>query len=105
MAHSAYPELGESAIEKLLDALQRIRHIDAAGTMTCWAPAPLNIGTIIGRPRAERDPRSREGRIFIRLVDDGDVDTASACSDAVATASEAKEVLRIPALRLGSLTD
>ncbi len=27
MAHSAYPELGESAIEKLLDALERIRRI------------------------------------------------------------------------------
>ncbi|MGO9739850.1 MAG: hypothetical protein ACLPVO_20815, partial [Desulfomonilaceae bacterium] len=25
MAHSAYPELGESAIEKLLDALNAIR--------------------------------------------------------------------------------
>ena len=25
MAHSAYPELGESAIEKLLDALENIR--------------------------------------------------------------------------------
>ena len=27
MAHSAYPELGESAIDKLLDALQVIRAI------------------------------------------------------------------------------
>ena len=27
MAHSAYPELGESAIEKLLDALAKIRKI------------------------------------------------------------------------------
>ena len=30
MAHSAYPELGESAIEKLLDALERIRRDRAA---------------------------------------------------------------------------
>ena len=27
MAHSAYPELGESAIEKLLDALAEVRKI------------------------------------------------------------------------------
>ena len=27
MAHSAYPELGESAIEKLLNALERIRKL------------------------------------------------------------------------------
>ena len=31
MAHSAYPELGESAIEKLLDALENVRKIEAAG--------------------------------------------------------------------------
>ena len=30
MAHSAYPELGESAIEKLLDALQNLRKIKLA---------------------------------------------------------------------------
>ena len=30
MAHSAYPELGESAIEKLLDALQKVRTAQAA---------------------------------------------------------------------------
>ena len=27
MAHSAYPELGESAIEKLLDVLEAIRRV------------------------------------------------------------------------------
>src|SRR5580700_3056426 len=47
MAHSAYPELGESAIEKLLDALQEIRRLrlpvdDMLGAST------LNIGTIAG---------------------------------------------------------
>ena len=38
MAHSAYPELGESAIEKLLDALDRIRRIHCPST-NCWARA------------------------------------------------------------------
>src|SRR6202030_2500916 len=47
MAHSAYPELGESAIEKLLDVLESIRRIS-------WPDDPilgqttLNIGTISG---------------------------------------------------------
>jgi len=39
MAHSAYPELGESAIEKLLDALVRIRKIE------------LPVDTILARAR------------------------------------------------------
>ena len=47
MAHSAYPELGESAILKLLDALGRLRKIRwprdrTLGETTC------NIGTITG---------------------------------------------------------
>ncbi|MBE7543858.1 MAG: peptidase dimerization domain-containing protein [Solibacteraceae bacterium] len=35
MAHSAYPELGESAIDKLLDALARVRGIALPWTR-CW---------------------------------------------------------------------
>src|SRR5664279_1699200 len=47
MAHSAYPELGESAIEKLLDVLESIRKLkfpvhDKAG------PSTMNIGLIEG---------------------------------------------------------
>ena len=33
MAHSAYPELGESAIEKLVDALQNLRKISCLRTL------------------------------------------------------------------------
>ena len=39
MAHSAYPELGESAIEKLIDALQRVRAIPLP-TDSSSAPPP-----------------------------------------------------------------
>ena len=54
MAHSAYPELGESAIEKLLEALNRLRGIklpedEMLGKTTC------NIGIIQGGPGAQRD--------------------------------------------------
>src|SRR5437879_9193323 len=47
MAHSAYPELGESAIEKLLDVLQELRQIplpEDAGL----GRRTLNNGTISG---------------------------------------------------------
>ncbi len=47
MAHSAYPELGESAILKLLDALERIRRIELP-TDAVLGKSTLNIGTITG---------------------------------------------------------
>jgi acetylornithine deacetylase len=46
-AHSAYPSSGESAIEKLLDSLQRIRTLDF-GEDPVMGKAVLNIGTIEG---------------------------------------------------------
>src|SRR5579864_2953828 len=47
MAHSAYPHLGESAIEKLLDALERIRRVPMPLDPVLGA-STLNIGTIQG---------------------------------------------------------
>src|ERR1700728_1498642 len=47
MAHSAYPELGESAIEKLLDALQEVRRVRLPVDKTLGV-STLNIGTISG---------------------------------------------------------
>ncbi len=46
-AHSAYPQLGESAIEKLIDALQKIRALDF-GEDPVMGKSALNIGTIEG---------------------------------------------------------
>jgi acetylornithine deacetylase len=66
-AHSAYPELGESAIEKLLDALNDIRNCawpadDSLGETTC------NIGTIKGGVRANVIPENAEADLQIRLT-------------------------------------
>ncbi len=47
MAHSAYPELGESAIEKLLDALHEIRKLKLPENPKA-GPCTLNIGQIEG---------------------------------------------------------
>ena len=47
MAHSAYPELGESAIEKLLDTLADVRKIKLPVDELLGA-STLNIGTISG---------------------------------------------------------
>jgi acetylornithine deacetylase len=101
MAHSAYPHLGESAIEKLLDALARIRKIDLPKDPVL-GPSTLNIGTIQGGRAPNVIPDHAKAEIFVRLVDSGD-GTRAAISDAVRGLAGAEEVLCIPALRLGAL--
>jgi len=101
MAHSAYPELGESAIDKLLECLAEIRKLPLPSD-DLLGPSTLNIGTISGgrAPNIVADEAAAE--IMIRLVGD-----SSAIRDGIAQAvngrAEAREVLEIPALRLGSL--
>lgn len=68
-AHSAYPEHGESAIEKLLDVLASIRDCrfpidDYFGETTC------NIGTIGGGTRPNVIPARAQAELQIRLVTD-----------------------------------
>ena len=101
MAHSAYPHLGESAIEKLLDALERVRKIPLPHHPVLGA-STLNIGTIQGGRAPNVIPDHARAEVFIRLVDDGN-STYQAVMDAVAGRAEAKEVLRIPALQMGAI--
>lgn len=101
MAHSAYPHLGESAIEKLLDALARIRAIELPSD-PILGPSTLNIGTIQGGRAPNVIPDYAIAELFIRTVDDGNA-TRSAVAGAVKGLAEAREVLYIPALHLGSL--
>ncbi|OLE53566.1 MAG: hypothetical protein AUG51_11905 [Acidobacteria bacterium 13_1_20CM_3_53_8] len=66
-AHSAYPERGESAIEKLLDVLGELRATnwprdDFFGETTC------NIGTIAGGTRPNVIPAEASADLQIRLV-------------------------------------
>lgn len=101
MAHSAYPELGESAILKLLDALERIRkvtlpHDDILGWST------LNIGLISGGRAPNVIPDQAKAELLIRLVDDGE-STVRAIRGAAEGLAEVKEVLRIPAVHLGGM--
>jgi acetylornithine deacetylase len=101
MAHSAYPHLGESAIEKLLDALTRVRRVPMP-TEPVLGVSTLNIGTIQGGRAPNVIPDLASAEIMIRLVDSGDTLRAS-IFDAVRGSAEASEVLYIPALRLAAV--
>jgi acetylornithine deacetylase len=101
MAHSAYPELGESAILKLLDALARIRAIDLP-TDAVLGPSTMNIGTIHGGRAPNVIADQAQAEVMIRLVGDSTA-TKRDVADAVAGLAEVREVLEIPALHLGAL--
>jgi acetylornithine deacetylase len=101
MAHSAYPELGESAIEKLLDALDRIRRLPLPKDEVL-GQSTVNIGTLSGGRAPNVIPDSAKAELFIRLVEDG-ASTREAVSRACSGLADAKEVLMIPAVRLESL--
>jgi acetylornithine deacetylase len=98
MAHSAYPELGESAIEKLLDALNAIRKVQLPvdGVL---GPSTLNIGIIAGGRAPNVIPDEARAEIFIRLVCDSGP-TRRLLEEAVGDRAELKFVLEIPAVRL-----
>lgn len=101
MAHSAYPELGESAIDKLLDALARLRAIPLPAD-PLLGPATLNIGTLSGGSAPNVIPGEAKAEILFRLVGDPEP-LRRAVAAAVAGLAGAREVLCIPALRLEAL--
>ena len=101
MAHSAYPELGESAIEKLLDVLERLRRMPLPAD-AILGKSTLNIGTIAGGRAPNVVPDEARAEIFIRLVGDSGP-TRRDVEAAVAGLAEAKFVLEIPAERFGEL--
>ncbi|MBV9768599.1 MAG: M20/M25/M40 family metallo-hydrolase [Bryobacterales bacterium] len=101
MAHSAYPELGESAIENLLDALDEVRRVPLPNDEILGS-STLNIGTISGGRAPNVIADHAQAEIFIRLVDGGEK-TLSAMKAALEGKAEIREVLTIPAMRLGSL--
>jgi acetylornithine deacetylase len=67
MAHSAYPELGESAIDKLLEALARLRAM-ALPSDPEVGPCTLNIGLIEGGRAPNVIPDYARADLLYRLV-------------------------------------
>lgn len=68
-AHSAYPEEGESAIEKLLDTLAEVRRCEWP-TDEFFGQTTCNIGRIAGGVAANVVPAEAHADLQIRLVTD-----------------------------------
>lgn len=66
-AHSAYPELGISAVDRLLDALDAIRRADW-GRSERLGPATVNVGTLQGGVAANVIPPSAEAQVLVRVA-------------------------------------
>jgi acetylornithine deacetylase len=66
-AHSAYPEMGESAIEKLLDILTDVRKIEFPND-EFFGETTLNIGLINGGLKTNVIPPNAEAGLHVRLT-------------------------------------
>jgi acetylornithine deacetylase len=101
MAHSAYPELGDSAIEKLLGALENIRQIKLPLHPEA-GPSTLNIGLIEGGRAPNVIPDHASANLLIRLVGPTD-ELRKQITAAVAGKAEANFILEIPFMELGAV--
>ncbi len=98
MAHSAYPELGESAIDKLLLALQRLRAMKLPAEEGI-GPCTLNIGVIEGGRAPNVVPDKARAQLLYRLVGSSEQLKQDIVA-AVGNLARVEFVLEIPFVRL-----
>jgi acetylornithine deacetylase len=98
MAHSAYPELGESAIDKLVAALNDVQklklpYVEGIGEST------LNVGLISGGRAPNVIADHAEAHILVRLVGPSD-ETKEAILKAVDGRAKVEYSLELPFVRM-----
>ena len=98
MGHSAYPELGESAVHKLVEALAKILALPLP-TVEDVGPSTLNIGQIQGGHAPNVIADKAEAQVLIRLVGDS-APVRAAVMEAAAGLAEVDFTLEIPFVRL-----
>jgi acetylornithine deacetylase len=97
-AHSGYPELGESAIEKLIDCLMALRAAD-------WPSDPLlgtthyTVGLINGGVAPNVIPPRAEAEVFFRTVGEHQP-VRERLHQALNGRVEVQEILELPAVRM-----
>jgi acetylornithine deacetylase len=98
MAHSAYPELGDSAVHKLVQALDRILDVPLPSVEDV-GPSTLNIGLIEGGRAPNVIADSATAAVLIRLVGPSE-ETRKAIEQAAAGLAEVEFTLEIPFIRM-----
>jgi acetylornithine deacetylase len=101
MAHSAYPELGESAIHKLVEALDKVLALRLPAVEDV-GPSTLNIGLIRGGHAPNVIADIAEAQVLVRLVCDS-AEIRAAIVEAVEGLAEVDFTLEIPFVRLRAL--
>src|SRR6476646_1116507 len=101
LAHSAYPELGESAIDKLLDVLSEARRISLPRD-ALLGKSTLNIGTWSGGRASNLIADEAHADLMFRTGGDPQ-SIRTALHDVVAGLAELQEMLHTPALYLEAM--
>lgn len=101
MAHSAYPELGDSAINKLIDALCRLRELDLP-TNAEVGPSTMNIGILEGGRAPNVIADFAKAHLLYRLVGPSET-LRKQIVETVAGLAEAEFILEIPFARLNAV--
>ena len=98
MAHSAYPELGDSAINKLIEALHRLRQMELPSDLEI-GPCTMNVGIIEGGRAPNVIADQARAQLLYRLVGPA----KNLRDEIVSTIHDLAKVeftLEIPAIRL-----
>jgi acetylornithine deacetylase/succinyl-diaminopimelate desuccinylase-like protein len=101
MAHSAYPELGDSAIDKLLLALHRLRAMKLP-VEEGIGPCTLNIGVIEGGRAPNVIPDHARAQLLYRLVGPAE-QLKQEIVETVGDLAQVEFVLEIPFVRLRTM--
>jgi acetylornithine deacetylase len=96
-AHSAYPELGDSAIEKLIDVLDDIRRHDWPVDAEL-GPTTYNIGTISGGRKANVVPDFASSEVMFRVVTGSD-EVFRMVTEVVGGRAEIRRGFTVPIIR------
>ncbi len=98
MAHSAYPELGESAVHKLVEVLGRLLTLELPVSEDV-GPSTLNIGQIQGGHAPNVIADKAEAQVLVRLIGDS-TPVRKALLEAADGLAEVDFTLEIPFVRM-----
>ncbi len=101
MGHSAYPELGESAVHKLVQVMAKLLEMELPAIEDV-GPSTLNIGLIHGGRAPNVIADAAEAQVLVRLVEDS-APVREAILRAAEGLAEVDFTLEIPFVRLRAI--